>query len=193
MIAKALGVFFVPTGAQEDIREPVDRAANTVDKMIQGAKNDLSAWSIDLLFIPIVVVFVLAAVFLCLLLLMLIAAAGFSVRSGEGLPSRIYSVCGTISAVATFFLLLGSVILTVIGLIAYIVGLGGDVVGVTVTSGSKLKWMSWAAFFVMLAVTGTLKVEEFVADCVFWWRFLGKLLRIRKTKGGIREVMKDLK
>lgn len=161
--------------------------------MIQEAGNDLSSWSVDLLFIPIVVVFILAAVFICILLLILIAAAGFSLRAGESLPRRVYSVCGTISAVATFFLFLGSVILTVIGLVAYIVGLGGDVVGVTVSSGNKLKWISWSAFFIMLAVTGTLKVEEFVADCIFWWRFLGKLLRIRKTKGGIREVMKDLK
>lgn len=192
VLAKALGVFYVPTGAQEDIRAPVDSAANTVERLLQEAGNDLSSWSVDLLFIPIVAIFAVAAAFTCLLLLVLIAASAYSLRASEGLPSRVYSLCGTIAGLASFFLLLGSIILTVIGLVAYVVGLGVGVVGITITSGSKLKWMSWAAFIIMACVTGTLKVEEFVADCVFWWTFLTKLCRSRKNNGGTRGAMRGL-
>lgn len=192
LIAKALGVFFVPTSAQQDIRESVDNTTNKVEKLMQEAKSDVASWTVDLLFIPIVVIYALAVVFMCLLLLILIAATALTVRGGDEVPARIYGLCGTVSAVATFFLLLGSVVLTVVALVAYIIGLGGNVVGITVSSGSKLKWMSWAAFFVMLFVTGSLKIEEFVADCIFWWRFLTKILRLGKTKGGVKEVMRDM-
>lgn len=192
VLAKALGVFYVPSGAQEDIREPVDSAANSMEKLLQEAGNDLSSWSIDLLFIPIVAVFAVAAALMCFLLLVLMAATIYSLREREGLPPRVYSVCGTIAALATFFLLLGSVILTVISLVAWVVNLAVDVVGISISSGSKLKWMSWAAFFVMAFVTGSLKVEEFVADCIFWWRFIGRLLGMGKSKGGMREAMKGL-
>lgn len=192
VISKALGVFYVPQSAQDDIRTPVDNASDTVEKMIREAGNDLSSWSIDLLFIPIVVVYALACAFASLLLLILIAATAFSVRGREPLPARIYSLCGTISLLATFFLLLGSIILTVIGLVAWVVGLCVNVVGISISSGSKLKWMSWAAFILMAFVTGTLKVEEYVAECLFWCRFLMKLLGIRKSKGGIRGLMREL-
>lgn len=182
VLAKALGVFFVPTGAQQDIREPVDSAANTVERLIQEAGNDLSSWSINLLFIPIVAVFAVAAAMTCFLLLILLAVIVYSLRSRESLPPKVYSLCGTIAGLAAFFLLLGSIILTVIGLVTYVVGLGVGVVGISVSSGSRLKWLSWAAFIIMAVVTGSLKVEEFVADCIFWWRFIGKLLGMRKTR-----------
>ncbi|KAJ4420546.1 hypothetical protein N0V82_004319 [Gnomoniopsis sp. IMI 355080] len=191
LIAKALGVFFVPASAQQDIRGSVDNATNKVEKLVQEAKSDVTSWSVDLLFIPIVVIYALAVVFTCLLLLILLAATALTVKGGDEVPARVYGVCGSVSAVATFFLLLGSVILTVVALVAYIIGLGGNVVGITVSSGSKLKWMSWAAFFIMLVVTGSLKVEEFVADCIFWWRFVTRILRLGKTKGGIKEAMQD--
>lgn len=191
IIAEALGVFFVPASAQLDIRESVDNATNSVEKLMQEAKSDVTSWTIDLLFIPIVVIFALAVVFTSILLLVLIAATALTLKEGDGVPARLYGLCGSISAVATFFLFLGSVVLTVIALVAHIIGLGGNVVGITVSSGSKLKWMSWAAFFIMAVVTGSLKVEEFVADCIFWWRFITRILRMGKTKGGIREAMRD--
>lgn len=192
LLAKALGVFFVPASAQQDIRESVDNATNKVEKLIQEAQSDVSSWTIDLLFIPIVVIYALAVVFTSILLLILIAATALTLKEGDGVPARIYGVCGTVAAVATFFLLLGSVILTVVALIAYIVGLGGNVVGITITSGSKLKWMSWAAFFIMATVTVSLKVEEFVADCIFWWRFLTRILTVGRTKGGMRKAMRGM-
>lgn len=182
----------MPAGAQEDIRAPVDSAANRVERVIQEAGNDLSAWSVDLLFVPIVAVFAVAAALACILLLVLLAASAYSLRAGEGLPPRVYSACGSLAALTTFFLLLGSVVLTVVGLVAWVVGLAVGVVGIEVVAGSRLKWMSWAAFFVMAFVTGSLKVEEFVADCVFWWRFVSTLLGMRKGRGGVREAMKGL-
>lgn len=172
IVAKALGVFFVPASAQADIRAPVDSAANEVQKLATEASSELSAWSVNLLFIPIVAIFVLAIVFLCLLLLALVAATVHTIKRQESVNPKVYSLCASISALATFFLLLGSVILTVVALAAYIVGLGGNVVGIVITSGSKLKWLSWSAFIIMLVVTVSLKLEEFVADCVFWWGFL---------------------
>lgn len=193
LIAKALGVFFVPASAQDDIRDSVDNATNKVEKLMVEAKSDVSSWTIDLLFIPIVIIFALAVFFTCILLLILLAATALTLKGGDEVPARVYGLCGSISAIATFFLLLGSVILTVIALVAYIIGLSGNVVGITVTSGSKLKWMSWAAFFLMLVVTGSLKVEEFVADCIFWYRFVTRILRLGKTKGGVNEVMRDMK
>lgn len=192
VLSRALGVFFVPQGAQDDIREPVDSAANSVERLLQEAGGDLSSWSVDLLFVPIVAVYAVAAALTCALALILVAAGAYSLREGEGLPPRVYSACGTIAALAAFFLLLGSVILTVVALVAYVVGLGVHVVGISISSGSSLKWMSWAAFIIMAFVTGSLKVEEFVADCIFWWRFLGKLLGLRKSKGGVRQLMKGL-
>ncbi|CAN8102434.1 unnamed protein product [Discula destructiva] len=192
LVAKALGVFFVPESAQEDIREPIDNATNTVQKLMEEAGSDVSSWTVDLLFAPIVAVYILAVVFVSMLLLMLIAATVLTIKGGDSVPARVYSVCGTIAAVATFFLFLGSVILTVIALVAYIVGLGGNVVGISVASGSKLKWLSWSAFIIMALVTLSLKVEEFVADCVFWWDFVSRLLRSAKTKEGVRGAMRNI-
>lgn len=196
VLAKALGVFYVPEGAQLSIREPVDGAVNTVDRLVHEAGADLSAWTVNLLFIPIVAMYALAAFFTCLLLLVLLAATAVSFRSrndspGEGLPAKAFGLCGGIAACAAFFLLLGSVILTVIALVAYVVGLGVGVVDITVSSSSKLKWMSWAAFIIMAAVAISLKLEEFVADCVFWWRFLKQLCGARKTKRGTNEKYSD--
>lgn len=191
VLAKALGVFYVPEGAQLSIREPVDRGVNTVDRLVHEAGSELSAWTVNLLFIPIVVMYALAAFFTCVLLLVLLAATALSFRSHEGLPPKVFGLCGTIAAIAAFFLLLGSVILTVIALVAYVVGLGVGVVDITVSSSSKLKWMSWAAFIIMTVVALSLKVEEFVAECVFWWNFLKQLCGARKTKGGSKEMFRD--
>lgn len=191
VLARALGVFYVPEGAQLAIREPVDGAVNTVDRLVHEAGADLSAWTVNLLFIPIVVMYALAAFFTCLLLLVLLAATALSFRSHEGLPPKVFGLCGTIAACAAFFLLLGSVILTVIALVAYVVGLGVGVVDITVSSSSKLKWMSWAAFIIMTVVALSLKVEEFVAECVFWWNFLAQLCGKRKNKGGEKEMFQD--
>ncbi|KAI3394435.1 hypothetical protein diail_2685 [Diaporthe ilicicola] len=190
VLARALGVFYVPEGAQQSIREPVDSAVNTVDRLVHEAGSELSAWTVNLLFIPIVVMYALAAFFTCVLLLVLLAATAFSVRSDEGLPPKVYGLCGTVAACAAFFLLLGSVILTVVGVVAYFVGLAVGVVDITVSSGAQLKWMSWAAFIIMAAVAISLKVEEFVAECVFWWNFLGKLFG-KKGKGGANEMLHE--
>ncbi|KAJ0119587.1 hypothetical protein J7T55_013790 [Diaporthe amygdali] len=190
VLAKALGVFFVPEGAQTAIREPVDSAVNTVDRLVHQAGEELSTWTVNLLFIPIVVMYALAAFFTCLLLLILLAATALSFRSDEGLPPKVYSLCGTIAAAAAFFLLLGSVILTVIAMVAYVVGLAVGVVDITVSSSSQLKWMSWAAFAIMAFVAISLKVEEFVAECVFWWNFLGKLFG-KKGKGGTKDMFRE--
>ncbi|KUI69519.1 hypothetical protein VM1G_05300 [Cytospora mali] len=190
VLSNALGVFFVPDGAREDIREPVDSAANKVEKLVQEAGNDISSWARNILFGPIVAVFIIACVFTGILLLMLLAAGIYSLRTGESLPSKVYSLCGTIGALAAFFLLLGSVILTVIGLVAWVVGMALDVVDISVSSSSELKWLSWAACIIMAVVAGCLKVEEFVADCIFWWRFLRNILRARKDKDGVKEVIR---
>lgn len=192
VLARALGVFYVPEGAQLAIREPVDGAVNTVDRLVHEAGSELSAWSVNLLFIPIVAMYALAAFFTCLLLLVLLAATAVNFRSRklnpeEGLPSRVFGLCGTIAACAAFFLLLGSVILTVISLVAYVVGLGVNVVDITVSSSAKLKWMSWAAFIIMTVVAISLKVEEFVSEVVFWWSFLKQLCGARKTKRSTKE------
>lgn len=191
VLARALGVFYVPEGAQLAIREPVDSGVNTVDRLVHEAGADLSAWTVNLLFIPIVAMYALAAFFTCVLLLVLLAATFLSFRSHEGLPPKVFGLCGTIAAIAAFFLLLGSVILTVIALVAYVVGLAVGVVDITVESSSKLKWMSWAAFIIMTVVALSLKVEEFVAECVFWWNFLKQLCGARKTKGGAKEMFRD--
>ncbi|KAL1881210.1 hypothetical protein Daus18300_001061 [Diaporthe australafricana] len=183
VLAKALGVFYVPEGAQLSIREPVDSAVNTVDRLVHEAGSDLSAWTVNLLFIPIVVMYALAAFFTCVLLLFLIAAVVLSVRSDDGVDPKVYGLCGAVAACAAFFLLLGSVILTVIALVAYVVGLAVGVVDITVSSGAQLKWMSWAAFIIMTLVAISLKVEEFVAECKFWWNFVKGLTgRGRKSK-----------
>lgn len=196
VLARALGVFYVPEGAQTAIREPVDGAVNTVDRLVHEAGADLSAWTVNLLFIPIVAMYALAAFFTCLLLLVLLAATALSFRRRgdspeEGLPPKVFGLCGTIAACAAFFLLLGSVILTVISLVAYVVGLGVGVVDIVVSSSSKLKWMSWAAFIIMTVVAISLKVEEFVAECVFWWNFLKQLCGARKTKRSTKERFSD--
>ncbi|KKY35635.1 hypothetical protein UCDDA912_g04416 [Diaporthe ampelina] len=191
VLARALGVFYVPEDAQLAIREPVDGAVDTVDRLVHEAGADLSAWAVNLLFVPIVVMYALAAFFTCLLLLVLLAATALSFRSHEGLHPKVFGLCGAIAACAAFFLLLGSVILTVIALVAYVVGLGAGVVDITVSSSSKLKWMSWAAFIIMAVVAISLKVEEFVAECVFWWNFLAQLCGKRKTKGAAKEMFRD--
>lgn len=190
VVAKALGVFFVPESAQLDIREPVDNAANSVEKLLQEAGNDLSSWSLDLLFMPIVAVYIVAAVLTALLLVILLAVTVYSVRARESLPPRVYSLCGLIAALAAFFLLMGSVILTVIGLVTWVVGLGLHVVDIHIESGSKLKWMSWAAFIVMAVLAATLKIEEWVAEVVFWYNFMKKLFGKGKNNGGVKEDMR---
>jgi len=192
IIAKALGVFFVPAGAQQDIRAPVDKAANEVQKLAHEAGSEVSAWTVNLLFTPIVAVYALAAFFTSLLFLILIAATALAVKEADSVPAKVYSICGTIGAIAAFLLFVGSVILTVVAFVAYIVGLGGNVIGISIESGSRLKWLSWSAFIIMALVTGSFKVEEFVADCVFWWKFLTRIVRLGKTKGGVREAMRDL-
>ncbi|ROW08614.1 hypothetical protein VPNG_06202 [Cytospora leucostoma] len=190
VLSKALGVFFVPESAREDIREPVDSAANEVEKLVQEAGNDISSWALNILFGPIVAVFIIACVFNGILLLLLLLAGVYSLRTGESLPPMVYSLCGTIGALAAFFLLLGSIILTVIGLVAWIVGMALDVVDISVSSSSNLKWLSWAACIIMAVVAGCLKLEEFVADCMVWWRFLRSILRARKNKEELREVIR---
>lgn len=185
VLAKALGVFYVPEGAQLSIREPVDSAVNTVDRLVHEAGADLSAWTVNLLFIPIVVMYALAAFFTCVLLLFLLAALVLNLRDDDGVDPKVYGLCGAVAACAAFFLLLGSVILTVIALVAHVVGLAVGVVDITVSSGAQLKWMSWAAFIIMALVAISLKVEEFVAECKFWWRFLKKITgRGGKNKRG---------
>lgn len=190
VLSKALGVFFVPESAREDIREPVDSAANEVEKLVQEAGNDISSWALNILFGPIVAVFIIACVFIGVLLLLLLMAGAYSLRTGESLSPMVYSLCGTISALAAFFLLLGSIILTVIGLVAWIVGMALDVVDISVSSSSNLKWLSWTACIIMAVVAGCLKVEEFVADCMVWWRFLRSILRARKNKDELRDVIR---
>lgn len=193
VLSSALGVVYFPISARNEVKEPVDNAANSVEKLIQEAGNDLSSWSVDLIFIPIVAVFVIAAVFTGFLMIVLIATTVYSLRAEEPLPPRVYSVCGTIAAIAALFLLLGSVIITVIALMAWVVDLGGSVVNISVSSGSKLKWMAWSAFFIMAFVAACLKVEEFVAEVVFWWTFLRKIFGGGKRKGGVRDAMRDMK
>lgn len=188
---EALGILYFPISAREDVKEPVDNAANSVNGLIQEAGNDLSAWSVNLIFIPIVAVFIIAAIFTGFLIIILIATTVYSLRAEEPLPPRVYSVCGTVAAIAALFLLLGSVIITVIGLMAWVVNLGGNVVNVTVESGHKLKWMSWSAFFIMAFVAACLKVEEFVAEVMFWWTFLKKIFGGAKSKGGVRNAMRE--
>lgn len=193
VLARALGVFYVPEGAQLAIREPVDNGVNTVDRLVHEAGSELSAWTVNLLFIPIVAMYALAAFFTSLLLLVLIAVVAYSFR-GDSDPSRdrevfgkLCGLCGAIAACAAFFLLLGSVILTVIALVAYVVGLGVGVVDITVSSSSKLKWMSWAAFIIMAVVAVSLKVEEFVAECLFWLGLVKRLVGGRKKRAGSGE------
>lgn len=194
VLYEALGVLYFPLSARDDVKEPVDNAANSVEKLIQEAGNDLSAWSIDLLFIPIVAVFAIAAVFTGFLMIVLIATTVYSMRAEEPLPPRVYSVCGTIAAIAALFLLLGSVIITVIALMAWVIDLAGGVVNITISSGYKLKWMSWSAFFIMAFVAACLKVEEFVAEVVFWYGFLKKIFGgAGKSKGGVRDAMREMK
>lgn len=195
VLSKALGVLYFPPSARDDVKEPVDRAANSVHKLIHDAGSDLSAWSLDLIFIPIVAVFVIAAVFAGLLIVLLLATTVYSLRAEEPLPPRAYSACGAVAAVAALFLLLGSVIITVVGLMAWVVDLAGGVVNVTVSSGHTLKWMSWAAFFLMAFVAACLKVEEFVAEVVFWWGFLRKLFGggARKRGDAMRSMRQQQK
>jgi hypothetical protein len=189
ILAKALGVFFVPAGAQQDIREPVDEAANEVQKLAHEAGSEVSAWTVNLLFTPIVAVYSLAAFFTGLLFLILIAATALAVKEGDSVPARVYQLCGFIGAAATFLLFLGSVVLTIVAFVTYVLGLGGNVIGISIASGSRLKWLSWGACLIMALVTGSFKVEEFVADCVFWWKFLVKIVRLGKTGGGVRKAL----
>lgn len=181
VLAKALGVFYVPEGAQLAIREPVDNGVNTVDRLVHKAGSELSSWTVNLLFIPIVAMYALAAFFTCLLLLVLIAAAIVVFKSPEGLQPFVFGLCGAVAAAAAFFLLLGSVILTVIGLVAYVVDLGVGVVDITVESSSKLKWMSWAAFIIMALLAISLKVEEVLLQIQNWFKFLKLVFRKGKT------------
>lgn len=182
VIAKVLGVFFVPPAAQQDIRHPVDVAANTMEKLIKEAESEVSAWTVNLMFIPIVAVYSLAAVFIILLLLVLIAATAVAVRGSDSVPPQVFSLCALIGAGATILLGLGSVVVTVVSLVAHIANLGGHVIGIEIASGSRLKWVSWGAFAIMAFVTLSFKVEEYVAEVVFWWHFLGKILRGGKSK-----------
>lgn len=181
VLAKALGVFYVPEGAQLAIREPVDNGVNTVDRLVHKAGSELSSWTVNLLFIPIVAMYALAAFFTCLLLLVLIAAFVVVLKSPEGLQPFVFGLCGAVAAAAAFFLLLGSVILTVIGLVAYVVDLGVGVVDITVESSSKLKWMSWAAFIIMALLAISLKVEEVLLQIHDWFKFLKLVFRKGKT------------
>lgn len=183
VLAKALGVFYVPEGAQLAIRDPVDNGVNTVDRLVHKAGAELSSWTVNLLFIPIVVMYALAAFFTCLLLLILLAVTFASFKDHESVESKIFGLCGAIAAAAAFFLLLGSVILTVIGLVAYVVGLGVGVVDITVESSSRLKWISWAAFIIMALLAISLKIEEFVGDCKAYFKILTRLFGGRKTRG----------
>lgn len=195
VLAKALGVFYVPEGAQLAIREPVDSGVNTVDRLVHKAGAELSSWTVNLLFIPIVAMYALAAFFTCLLLLVLIAATAVVFRDNEGVDSEVFGLCGAVAAAAAFFLLLGSVILTVIGLVAYVVGLGVGVVDITVESSSRLKWMSWAAFIIMALLAISLKVEEVMHQCKAWLRLLRNFMSVlcgkRRTKGRSGENSSD--
>jgi hypothetical protein len=182
VLAKALGVFYVPQGAQLAIREPVDNGVNTVDRLVHKAGAELSAWSVNLLFIPIVAMYAIATFFTCLLLILLLIVTVATLKDHEAVDGRIFGLAGIIAAAAAFFLLLGSVILTVIGLVAYVVSLGAGVVDITVASSSKLKWMSWAAFIVMALLAISLKVQEFVADCKTYIKLLMRLFGGSKPK-----------
>lgn len=171
VLANALGVFFVPEGAQQAIRKPVDSAVNTVDRLVHEAGSELSAWTVNLLFIPIVAMYALATFFTGLVLLLLLLIATLTVRDykrWKKLVTKLCGLCGAIAACAAFFLLLGSVILTVIALVAYVVDFAVGVVDITVSSSSKLKWMSWAAFIIMVVVAVMLKVEEIAKECKEW-------------------------
>ncbi|PSR73861.1 hypothetical protein BD289DRAFT_487523 [Coniella lustricola] len=191
VVAKVLGVFYVPASAQDDIRAPIDSAANSLEELLQTAGNDLSAWSIDLLFVPIVAIYVVAAVLVGVLVVLVVGAAVYCLKEGEGLPARVYSVFGTISALAAFFLLLGSVVLTVVAFVVYLVGLAVGVAGIELTAGARLKWLSWAAFLLMAVVTGAFKVEEVVADVVFWCKFLATIVRALRGQGGLKEMLRS--
>lgn len=188
VVSQVMGLFFVPASALSSMREPIDNATNTVQKLMDEAGSEVSSWSVNLLFLPIVAVYILAAVFTSLLLLLLVAIMALSILGGESVPASIYSLCGMVAGVAAFFLFLGSVILTAIAMAAYIIGLGGGVVNITVTSGSTLKWMSWGSFIIMAFVTVVLKVEEYVAICMAWWNFFKGLLRLVTKRGSVKEA-----
>lgn len=186
VLAKALGVFYVPEGAQLAIREPVDNGVNTVDRLVHKAGAELSSWTVNLLFIPIVVVYVMATVFGFLLLIILLGATYLCYKDHEKVDAKIFGLCGVFAAGSAFFLLLGSIILTVIGLVAYVVGLGAGVIDITVESSSQLKWMSWAAFIIMALLAISLKVQEFVANVKSWFEILTMIFT-----GKSKETSKD--
>lgn len=190
VLAKALGVFYVPEGAQLAIREPVDKGVNTVDRLVHKAGAELSSWTVNLLFIPIVVVYVMATVFGFLLLIILAGATYLCFKDHEAVDAKVFGLCGVIAAGAAFFLLLGSIILTVIGLVAYVVGLGAGVVDITVESSSELKWMSWAAFIIMALLAVSLKVQEFIENAKDWVRIVIKIFGGGKKSGTSRDAEK---
>ncbi|POS79680.1 hypothetical protein DHEL01_v201914 [Diaporthe helianthi] len=191
VLAKALGVFYVPEGAQIAIREPLDSGVNTVDRLVHKAGAELSSWTVNLLFIPIVVVYVMATVFGFLLLLILSAATFRCFKDHGRINPKIFGLCGILAAGTAFFLLLGSVILTVIGLVAYIVGLGAGVVDITIESSSQLKWMSWAAFIIMALMAISLKVEEFVGNVKDWFQILKDIFGVSKKSATPRDMEKS--
>ncbi|KAG8169690.1 hypothetical protein KVR01_000435 [Diaporthe batatas] len=184
VLAKALGVFYVPEGAQLAIREPVDNGVNTVDRLVHKAGAELSSWTVNLLFIPIVVVYVLATFFGFLLLIILAAATYRCFKDHGSIDAPVFGLCGVLAAACAFFLLLGSIILTVIGLVAYVVGLGAGVVDITVESSSQLKWMSWAAFVIMALLAISLKIQEFMANVKLWIHILIKIFGGKSKKTG---------
>lgn len=182
VLANALGVFFVPEGAQQAIRKPVDSAVNTVDRLVHEAGSELSAWTVNLLFIPIVAIYALATFFTGLLLFILLALAFVTFRNRRTdndvkLLGKLAGLCAAIAAAAAFFLLLGSVVLTVIALVAYVVDLAVGVIDITVSSSSKLKWMSWAAFIIMAVLAIAFKVQAFMTECREWLDLLRSLSR----------------
>lgn len=174
VLANALGVFFVPEGAQQAIRKPVDSAVNTVDRLVHEAGSELSAWTVNLLFIPIVAIYALATFFTGLLLLILLPLGfvTFKKSNDDELLGKLSGLCAAIAAAAAFFLLLGSVVLTVIALVAYVVDLAVGVIDITVSSSSKLKWMSWAAFIIMALLAIAFKVQGVFSECKWWWNLL---------------------
>lgn len=186
VLANALGVFFVPEGAQQAIRKPVDSAVNTVDRLVHEAGSELSAWTVNLLFIPIVAIYALATFFTGLLLLILLFLGFFTFKrpDDDELLGKLAGLCAAIAAAAAFFLLLGSVVLTVIALVAYVVNLAVGVIDITVSSSSKLKWMSWAAFIIMALLAIALKVEGVVQEFQEWKRILKRILGRGQSVGG---------
>ncbi|RYP21258.1 hypothetical protein DL767_009310 [Monosporascus sp. MG133] len=139
--AEILNLFMIPKEVQGKIREPIDDAADYMQKLLHDAKDTLKTWAVRLTFSPVLVFYAVACGCSWMLLLILLADIGYSWSKKQVLPKARWPY-RVLPLLATFCLFMGTLIVMVIGAVAKIMNIAASVFKISIEAGSGYPWDS---------------------------------------------------